>query len=312
VAVPRRLTSATCAAFAVGVVACGIDAVGTKSDDDGAHSGVDGSVGGDPSTIDGGPGDDDGSTTGPENDGSVDGGGDALVDASSDGGPVIPTLQYLHSSTTLYTVDGSTGVTSSVATFGGACNGITVGDIAIDRAGTAYVATLPPASADSTLHTLNLTTGACSASLGGMGRRCNALTFAPDPADAMKDVLYAACTTSFYEVSTANATTSLIGALGTGLSSSGDIVWVPGHGVYITLNDAASTDKLGSIDVATGAATVIGSGVGRDAIYALGHHAGVILGYGNGFSIKIDPTTGAGSTWNAATGIDAYGAASGP
>jgi hypothetical protein len=309
VALLRRLTFA---GFAIGMVACGIDAVGTKADEDGVPSDVDGSAEGDSALVDGAVGDDDGSTIGPENDGStVDGGGDALADAPIDG-PIIPLVQYLHSSTTLYTVNGSTGVTSSVATFGGACNGITVGDLAVDRDGTAYVATLPPASADSTLHTLNLATGACSASLGGMGRRCNSLTFAPDPSDTTKDLLYAACTTSFYKVSTTNAATTLVGALGAGLAASGDIVWVPGRGVYITLNDVDAVDKLGAIDVATGAATVIGNGVGRDGIYALGHQGGIILGYGNGFSIKIDPTTGAGTTWNAATGIDSYGAASGP
>ena len=87
---------------------------------------------------------------------------------------------------------------------------------------------------------------------------------------------------------------------------------MPGRGVFITLNDAAATDKLGWINVATGAATVIGTGVGRDAVYSLGYRGGALLGYGNDFAIKIDPVTGAGSAWNTATGIDSYGAASGP
>ena len=223
-----------------------------------------------------------------------------------------PLLHYMHSATALYSVNGSTGATTSVATFNGGCTGISVGDLAIDRFGSAYVATLPPASADSTFHVLNLVTGTCTASLGGMGRRCNGLTFAPDPADPTKDVLYAACTTSFYKVNVANGATTLIGALGTGLASSGDIVWMPGRGVFITLNDAAATDKLGWINVATGAATVIGTGVGRDAVYSLGYRGGALLGYGNDFAIRIDPVTGAGSAWNTATGIDSYGAASGP
>lgn len=38
----------------------------------------------------------------------------------------------------------------------------------------------------------------------------------------------------------------------------------------------------------------------------------MLLGYGTDYAIKIDPITGAGSTWNASTGIVSYGAASGP
>jgi hypothetical protein len=309
VAALRRVAFAGCA---IGLAACGIDAVGTMLDE-GALPGRDGGVpleGVDASEVD-----DDAGTTIPDDaavDGGLDAPADVLIDALTDAGPVIPLLQYLHSSTTLYTVDGTTGLTTAVAMFAGACNGVPVGDIALDRAGKAYVITLPGGGANSTMHVLNLANGSCGASLGDMGRRCNALTFAPDPADGSKDILYAACTSSFYKVSTANATTTLIGAVGPGRASSGDIVWVPGRGVFVTLNDADPTDKLGSINVATGAATVIGTGVGRDAVYALGHRAGVILGYGNGFSIQIDPVTGNGSTWNAATGIDAYGAASGP
>lgn len=300
----------------VALIACGIDAVGSlddvgalpgrdgAADDDASENGDDGSSSFEDGAIDGGA---DGAI-----DGSIDGANDALVDALIDGGPVIPLLQYAHSSSTLYSIEGTTGVAAAVATFAGACSGVPVGDLALDRTGKAYVITLPGGGANSTLHVLNLTNGSCGASLGDMGRRCNALTFAPDPADAAKDMLYAACTSSFYKVSTANATTTLIGAFGTGLASSGDIVWLPGRGMYITLNDSDATDKLGLVDVATGAATVIGSGVGRDAVWALGHRAGVILGYGNGFAIKIDPITGAGTPWNAATGVDAYGAASGP
>lgn len=300
------LRGVTLTAIALAIVACGIDAVGTRPGEDG------GAADGDASTATG-----DGAAAVDDASPNIDGGtGDAQPDSDLDAGAEadasVPLVQYMHSATVLYEVNGVSGLTKPIATFGGACSGITVGDLAIDRAGNAWVATLPPAGADSTLHALNLQTGVCGASVGDMGRRCNALTFAPDPADGTKDVLFAACTASFYRVSTADGATTLVGALGAGLASSGDIVWVPGRGVFIALDDSGSTDKLGSIDLASGAATVIGAGVGRSGVFALGHRAGVILGYGGGYAIEIDPTTGAGTTWNAATGITAYGAASGP
>jgi hypothetical protein len=293
-------------AFGAALAACGIDAVGTRLEAEGVTpDGEDARTNGD------GSGPDD-----PTADGGADVGVDGSVDGAADAGMdvvvSIPLVQYMHSPSTLYTVNDVTGQTSSVAVFGGGCSGIDVGDLAIDRAGNAWVITAPSGGGSSSLYTLTLGTAVCGAAVGGLGRRCNALAFAPDPADGAKDVLFAACSSAFYRVDTTTGATTLVGALGTGLNSSGDIVWVPGRGMFITINDAASTDKLGSIDVATGAATVIGTGVGRAGVYGLGHRAGGIIGYGNDYVIKIDPTTGAGSTWNASTGVNAYGAASSP
>ena len=227
-----------------------------------------------------------------------------LVDTSDADRPLV---QYMHSFTMLYAVKNANAQTSLIAAFGGACSGVDIGEIAIDRAGNAWVTTWP--SGNSELHPLNLVTAECGASVGSLGRKCNGLSFAPDPADATKDVLYASCTTSFYRVNTTNGAPTLIGVFGSGLQSSGDIAWVPGKGMYITLNDPASTDKLGSVDLATGVATVIGTGVGRDAVYALGHRAGKLLGYGDDYVIEIDLMSGAGTTVNGSTGVVAIGAA---
>lgn len=218
---------------------------------------------------------------------------------------------YMHSATTLYKVAGATGAPTSVGTFGGGCSGVNVGDIAINRAGAAYAITQPAGGGDGSLFTLDLATAACGASaLGGLGRRCNALTFAPDPSAPTKDVLFAACTTAFYRVNLATGATTSVGNLGG--TSSGDIVWVPGKGIFITLTGGGGGDLLGNINVATGAATVIGSGVGVSNVYALGWRGGQIIGYADGVAIRIDPATGAGTSLNGATGVSAFGAAAGP
>lgn len=291
-------------AVPIALAACGISAVGSGPADgglvpgdvpaDGSGPPIDGASGGDGSSglPDGG------------------GGGDVIsTEAGGDATSSMPTLQYVHSFTSLYTVNNVNGQTTLVGDFGGLCAGVNIGEIAIDRNGAAYVSTWPN-TGFSQLHQLNLFTAACGPAIGSMGRLCNGLSFAPDPADPSKDALYAACGTSFYRVNPGTATTTLIGVFGTGLQSSGDIVWLPGQGMFITLNDPAVQDKLGLIDMATGAAAVIGIGVGRDAVYALGHRGGKLLGYGDDFVIEIDPMSGAGTTLNASTGFAAIGAAS--
>jgi hypothetical protein len=213
--------------------------------------------------------------------------------------------QYVHSPTRLYRVDGATGVPTPVADFAGPCAGVNVGDIAIDRTGAMVAITL-----GSTLYPLDATNATCGTAVGSLGHACNALAFMPDPAAPTQDILVAACGSSLYRVNRSTGAATLVGAFGGGLSSSGDVVYVPGAGLYATLS-GAGTDRLGKIDPATGVATVVGD-TGKSSLYGLGYRAGKILAFGNGTAFTLDLSNGAATSLNAATGVSAYGAASGP
>lgn len=234
------------------------------------------------------------------------------MDVSKEVGVSFAPLQhYVHSASELYQVVGDTGATKSMGSFS-SCSGTNMGDIAIDRSGAAYAITLPPSSGNGTLYKVDLATAACAApSIGALGKRCNGLTFAPDPADPSKDVLFAACATELARVDTTTGAATAVGSFGGG-TSSGDLVWVPDHGVFLTLSAAGKNDALARVDLSTGNATVVSSDLGIAKVYALGWRDGQILGYADGTSFRVDPATGAKTPWNAATGVSAFGAASGP
>jgi hypothetical protein len=221
-----------------------------------------------------------------------------------------PLVHFAHSPTRLYKVDGATGVASGIADFGGACAGVTMGDLAVDRAGAMLAISIPAGGGSSSLYAVDPTTAVCATATGSLGQRCNALTFAPDPANPAQDALFAACTTSVYRVSRTTGAATLLGALGGGWQSSGDIVYVPGVGLLATLYNGG-TDRLGKIDPLTGAATVIGN-TNQSSLYALGYRGAKVLAYGNGTAFTLDVATGAATSLNAATTVNAYGAASGP
>ncbi len=211
---------------------------------------------------------------------------------------------YVHSSGVLHSADGSNGTLTAGVAFGAGCSGV-VGDIAIHRTGAMYAISL-----DSILYAVAPATGTCTAK-GSLGHACNGLAFAPDPTDLTKDALYASCTSELYRVNPTSGQTTLVGGFGSGYSASGDLAYVPGQGVFVTLNGSAS-DRLGRVDLATGVATLVGTNIGTQSIWGLGHRNGVLLGYANGVVLTIDLTTGLGSVLNGSTGFQAYGAASGP
>lgn len=214
---------------------------------------------------------------------------------------------FVHSTTRLYSVDGVTGAATQVADFGGGCAGVVMGDLAIDRAGVMWAISFP--SGSSQLYTVNPSTAACSASIGSLGVRCNGLTAAPDPANPTSDALYAGCTTSFYAVNKATGAATLVGAFGGGWSSSGDLVWVPGAGLYGTFENGGS-DRLGKVDVATGAVTIVGD-TAQGNLWGLGQRGGKVLAW-NGGALSLSLASGAATSLVGSQGFTAYGAASGP
>lgn len=242
--------------------------------------------------------------------GAQDGAADAPYSSIDAGAPDAPTRirgVYVNTTTTVHHVDGTNGLTSLVFTFGGSCTGINVGDIAIDRAGTMFAVTLPM-KGNSDLHRVDRATGACGPTLGDLGRRCSGLTSAPHPDDPTRDILYASCATELYRIDSATAEIAAIGPFGSGLSSSGDIVWLPGEGLFATLKASGlKSDLVSRIDIATGTATTLVADVGAKELYGLAHRGAVLIAFGNGVALTIHPTSGATAPFS--FDLIAYGAA---
>jgi len=239
-----------------------------------------------------------------------DGEPDASPDAELDAPP--PAVNaYVNTTTELHRVDGTSGVSTFVFTFGGSCAGIAVGDIAIDRSGAMFAVTLPPNSAPSNLYRVDRTTGACGPSLAALGMRCAGLTSAPAPSDTSKDILYAACDTSLFRIdpSAVQVQATSVGAFGTGLSVSGDIVWLPAHGLFATLTTGVGNDRVSRIDPDTGAATTVAADAGTAKLLGLAYDGAVLIAFGDKAAQTVDPVSGA--TAPLASQLSAYGAATG-
>jgi hypothetical protein len=100
---------------------------------------------------------------------------------------------------------------------------------------------------------------------------------------------------------------TLVGPLGGGLQSSGDLVSVEGYGTLVTVKGTKS-DDLARLDPKTGAATVIGP-TGFQQIWGLGFWGNRVFGFtSTGQFILIDPKTGAGTLVQADSAYPFYGA----
>jgi hypothetical protein len=96
-----------------------------------------------------------------------------------------------------------------------------------------------------------------------------------------------------FRIDPTSGAATMVGPLGPGLQSSGDLVSVASYGTLVTLT-GPGTDRLARIDPATGAATVIGD-TGFKKIWGLGFWGDRVFGFTNsGQFILIDPRTGAG------------------
>lgn len=211
-------------------------------------------------------------------------------------------VDYIQSTTKLYTIATSTTAGPDFANCGGS-----VLDLAIDRKGATYAIRGNP----TILYALDVTSGACTQK-GDSGENLNSLTFAPDPKDPTKDILLAAdnASATLYQLDPQTAAVMLSFSMGEGNIASGDLAWLPGSGLYVTLRGGLK-DRLGRIDVAEKKLTIVGD-LPQTGFFALGWRGKRLLGYANTGAYFIDPTTAATTDLNIATGVIINGATSGP
>src|SRR5882672_457770 len=100
-----------------------------------------------------------------------------------------------------------------------------------------------------------------------------------------------------------------IGAFGQNMAIAGDIVWLPGHGLYGSMmNGPCSPGCIATIDPSTGHATVLTTSAPYDlyALTAFGGTLHALAGSGNVYA--IDPITGATTLQFNLLGIDFWDA----
>lgn len=210
-------------------------------------------------------------------------------------------VHYTHTTNNLYRINGATGGSTFVAGFS-QCGTSGPNDIAIDRAGKAVLVS------DVNLFDLDLTNGDCN-TIGAVGGNCEGLAFAPDPAAPDKDVLFAACGTSLYRLNRQTGARTLVGAFGGGWAIRGDLVWLPGQGLFASLENGGD-DRIAKIDPLTGVASDLVD-TGETGLRGLGWRGDALLAFGAGKVFSIDPATG-NVTDLANLSYNALGGATGP
>ena len=217
----------------------------------------------------------------------------AGADAGSEP-PVDDTLVYAHSGSDLFQVDPRTLVLSRLGNLtmrdpDGQLQYLnTVTDIAVDRNGRIVGVTF-----DSLLE-IDPETAECTfiAPLPA-DLAFNGLSFL-HLAEGTETLVATTLAGVIYRVDKATGSVDVLGELGGGMQSSGDIVSVAGYGTLITIR-GEDTDQLARVDPTTGAATPIGP-IGATHVWGLGFWQDRVFGFTDrGEFLLIDPTTGAGS-----------------
>jgi hypothetical protein len=207
-------------------------------------------------------------------------------------------LVYAHSGSDLFRVDPETfaieragNLTELVAGKIKYLNDVT--DIAVDRDGHILGLRANRMPTVSELVTIDPDTAVCTrvADLPG-DHQFNGLSFikTPDGGEYLAGITVEG---ALFRIDPTSGAATLVGPLGPGLGSSGDLVSVTGYGTLATLVGSPD-DQLARIDPLTGHATVIGTVAGYQKIYGLGFWRDRVIGFTNtGQLIRIDPKTAA-------------------
>jgi len=152
-------------------------------------------------------------------------------------------------------------------------------DIAVSKSGQMY-----GIDRTSNLYKINKSNASVS-KIGSVGRFANALTFAPN------GTLYAAGYNKFMKLNTGTGKATVIGSMGNGNNSAGDLAFDGSGNLYLT----TTSDKLVKVNVSTGAATTIGR-MNFHQVYGMGFKNGVMYGLSNynekAFKINLSTAQG--------------------
>lgn len=176
---------------------------------------------------------------------------------------------YAHSASTLYKLDPDTKAVTVVGNFSG-CFGVV--DIALDAKSNIY------ASA-SGIYTVDKLTAKCTR-VGGGTFAGNSLSFVPaGTIEPDREVLVSYNGGQYLRVDLDKGTTTSLGSLPSGFSSSGDIVSVKGGGTYVTVNGNGCGDCLLEIDPKTGTMKKNWGPVGASSVFGIAYWAGSVYAF---------------------------------
>jgi hypothetical protein len=216
---------------------------------------------------------DDGGAGGPGQGGSPPGGDDAGSTFGSDAGQATeppPVAEvYGHSDNTLYKLDPDTKAVTVVGDFKG-CSSVI--DIALDGASRLFGTT------SDGLWAIDKATAKCTRI--GAGQFPNSLSFVPKgTVDPNVEALVGYDGNAYLRIDTQSGQTTQIGSIGSGYSSSGDIVSVKNGPTYLTVKGNGCNDCILEVDPKTGAMKKNWGSIKHFNVYGLAFWAGSIYGF---------------------------------
>lgn len=193
--------------------------------------------------------------------------GDVAVPETPDMAPAAAV--YAHSSGTLYKLDPDSKAVTVIGNFSG-CGSVV--DIALDAKSNLY------ASAGG-IFLVDKNTAKCT-SVGGGSFAGNSLSFVPaGTIDPAKEVLVTYNGGQYMRVDVDKGTTTNLGSLPFGYSSSGDIVSVKGGGTYVTVIGNGCGDCLLEVNPKTGAMLKNWGSLGVGGVYGIAYWAGSVYAF---------------------------------
>jgi hypothetical protein len=176
-----------------------------------------------------------------------------------------------HSGNTLYRLDPDSHAVTVVGDFKN-CAAVT--DIALDEASILY------ASSNTALYAVDKTTAECTQI--AKGAYPNSLSFVPKgTVDQNAEALVGYEDSSYVRIDTKTGAKSIIGSLGGGMRSSGDIVSAKGGATYLTVKSTTCNDCLVEVDPKTGAVLKNWGTVSHKDVFGLAFWAGKVYGFDN-------------------------------
>jgi hypothetical protein len=205
----------------------------------------------------------------------VDGSTDAPIFATDSGRPKPPPEVYGHTASALYRVDPIAHTVAIVGNFQG-CSYIN--DIALDQNGILYGAT------GTALYSISTQSARCT--LIANGTFPNSLSFVPvGTLDGANEALVGYEGGDYVRIDTNTGNKTVVGSLGGGYVSSGDVVSAIGGSTYVTVKGNGCSDCLVEVDPKTGALLKNWGDVGHTDVFGVAFWGGKVYGFANDGSL---------------------------
>ena len=172
-------------------------------------------------------------------------------------------------------------------------NGGAITDIAMDRAGRLWGITFEE------LYRIDTDTAACTyVGRVSAGVTCNGLAaVGPGAPGIDQNQLVAACESGLFVIDPVSMDMTFLASFQSGFQSSGDVVFVPGEGLYVTIwSSASNTDVLALFRLPVSGSVAVGE-IGVREIYGLAYWNDRLFGFSQSGGIyEISLTSGGGTT----------------